>query len=429
VKDLSIFLLVCCLFLRTGYTQEKYSFDLSEIEKKAFQFGGYLEARPVFSLLDQDSHFYLLRFYKSSVSKTSSEYNVKALLNLSFEKGIAKAQMRLNTDLSYFDPDWSHKTSLYEGYLSLRPSLHFQLDIGKKRLKWGKGYAWNPVAFIDNPKNPYDPDLALEGFTVFSAEYIKSFSGKLKTLTVTAVLLPIYEHINSKAGSLNTLNFGGKFYFLLFDTDIDLLFLSGPGVSSRYGIDFSRNIASNFEIHGEWAHINSYPKKILDEAGISYDEEEAGSSYLLGIRFLTKTNTTFFLEYYRNGKGYTQGEMENYYGAIERAYEMFLETGYENDLRLASSLSDYRTFTPARNYLYLRISQKEPFNILYFTPSITSICNLKDRSFSLAPELLYSPVTDLELRARAMFLLGKKGTEFREKQNDFRLELRFRYYF
>jgi len=216
---------------------------------------------------------------------------------------------------------------------------------------------------------------------------------------------------------------------LLFDTDIDLLFLSGPGVSSRYGIDFSRNIASNFEIHGEWAYINSYPKRILDEAGISYDEEKAGSSYLLGIRFLTKTNTTFFLEYYRNGKGYTQGEMENYYGAIERAYEMFLETGYESDLRLASSLSEYRTFTPARNYLYLRISQKEPFNILYFTPSITSICNLKDRSFSLAPELLYSPVTDLELRARAMFLLGKKGTEFREKQNDFRLELRFRYYF
>jgi hypothetical protein len=429
VKCLRIFLLVCCLFLRTGYAQEEYSFDLSEIEKKAFQFGGYLEARPVFSLLDQDSYFYLLRFYDSSVSRTSSEYNFKALLDLSFEKGIAKAQMRLNTDLSYFDTDWSHKTILYEGYLSLRPSLHFQIGIGKKRLKWGKGYAWNPVAFIDNPKNPYDPDLALEGFTVFSADYIKSFSGKLKTLTITAVLLPIFEHINSKAGSLNTLNFGGKFYFLLFDTDIDMLFLSGPGVSSRYGIDFSRNIASNFEIHGEWAYINSYPKRILDEAGISYDEEKAGSSYLLGIRFLTKTNTTFFLEYYRNGKGYTQGEMENYYGAIERAYEMFLETGDENDLQMASSLSDYRTFTPARNYLYLRISQKEPFNILYFTPSITSICNLKDRSFSLAPELLYAPVTNLELRAKAMFLLGKKGTEFREKQNDFRLELRFRYYF
>jgi hypothetical protein len=429
VKCLRIFLLVCCLFLRTGYAQEEYSFDLSEIEKKAFQFGGYLEARPVFSLLDQDSYFYLLRFYDSSVSKTSSEYNFKALLDLSFEKGIAKAQMRLNTDLSYFDTDWSHKTILYEGYLLLRPSLHFQIGIGKKRLKWGKGYAWNPVAFIDNPKNPYDPDLALEGFTVFSADYIKSFSGKLKTLTITAVLLPIFEHINSKAGSLNTLNFGGKLYFLLFDTDIDMLFLSGPGVSSRYGIDFSRNIASNFEIHGEWAYINSYPKKILDEAGISYDEEETGSSYLLGIRFLTKTNTTFFLEYYRNGKGYTQGEMENYYGAIERAYEMFLETGDENDLQMASSLSDYRTFTPARNYLYLRISQKEPFNILYFTPSITSICNLKDRSFSLAPELLYAPVTNLELRAKAMFLLGKKGTEFGEKQNDFRLELRFRYYF
>lgn len=429
MKYLSIFLLVCFLFLRTGYTQEEYSFDPSEIEKKALQFGGYVEARPIFSLLDQDSYFYLLRFYDSTKSKTSSEYNFKALLDLSFEKGIAKAQMRLNTDLSYLDPDWSHKTSLYEGYLSLKPSLHFQINIGKKRLKWGKGYAWNPVAFIDNPKNPYDPDLALEGFTVVSADYIKSFSGKLKTLTITAVLLPIFEDINSQAGRLNTLNFGGKVYFLLFDTDIDLLFLSGPGVSSRCGADFSRNIATNFEIHGEWAYITNYSKKILDEEGISTETESDCNRYLLGIRFLTKTNTTFFLEYYWNGRGYTREDMENYYGAIDRAYEMFLETGDENELRQTSSLTEFHTFTPAKNYLYLRISQKEPFDILYFTPSLTSICNLKDGSFSLVPELFYAPVTDLELRARAMFLVGKKGTEFGEKQNDFRLELRFRYYF
>lgn len=429
MRYLSTFLLVCCLFLRTGYTQEKYSFDLSEIEKKTLQLGGYLEARPVFSLLDQDSRFYLLKFYGSTLSKTASEYNFKALLDVSFEKGITKARVRLNTDLSYLDPDWSHQTSLYEGYLSLKPSIHFQIDIGKKRLKWGKGYAWNPVAFIDNPKNPNDPELVLEGFTVLSADFIKSFPGKLKTLTITPVLLPVFEHINSQAGRWNTVNFGGKLYLLFFDTDIDLLFLSGPGVSSRYGIDFSRNLAPNFEIHGEWAYITDFSKKILDIKGLTAETEGAYSSYLLGIRFLTKTNTTFFLEYFRNGKGYTQEDMKNYYGSIDRAYAMFLEKGDENDLLRASSFTGYRTFTPMEDYLYLRISQKEPFNILYFTPSLTSICNLKDGSFSLASEVLYVPITNLELRAKAIFLAGKKGTEFGEKQNDFRLELRLRYYF
>jgi len=415
--------------LRPGFAQEDYSFDLSDFKKKAFQFGGYLEAKPVFSVLDTDSRFYVLNYYDRSQIKRSMKYNFKALLDLSYEKGIFTGKMRLNSDLSYMDSDWDSDLSLYEGFFSLKPSLHFQMDFGKKRLKWGKGYAWNPVAFIDNPKNPFDPDLALEGFTVISAEYIKSFSGKLKTLTASLVLLPISNGVNESLGKTNTLNYGGKLYFLLFDTDLDFMFLAGPGVSSQYGIDFSRNITSNFEIHGEWAYDTSYSQRMLDEQGISEEEKGASQNYLLGIRYLTKTNTTFFLEYYRNGRGYSREEMEDYYQSIDRAYDLFLGTGLENGLRLASSLNEFRTFTPGKNYLYFRILQKEPFNIVYFNPSLISICNLKDGSFSLVPELLYAPITDLELRARAVFLVGKKATEFKEKQNHFRLELRIRYYF
>jgi hypothetical protein len=82
-----------------------------------------------------------------------------------------------------------------------------------------------------------------------------------------------------------------------------------------------------------------------------------------------------------------------------------------------------------QDYLYFRISQKEPWNIVYFIPSLTSIFNFTDQSFSLTPELLYTPITNLELRAKVTFLLGKGGSEFGEKQNDFRLEFRGRYYF
>jgi len=357
------------------------------------------------------------------------ECNFKALLDLSYERGIAKAQIRLNADLNHSHSDWSQDFDLYEGYLSLKPSLHFHIDIGKKRLKWGKGYAWNPVAFIDNPKNPFDPDLALEGFTVISADYIKSFSGKLRTLTLTGILIPVFKDVNSQLGRHNTLNYGGKVYSLLFDTDIDLMFLTGPGISSRYGIDFSRNITSNIEIHGEGAYWTEYSKRVVDDESALDQKKRDGCSYLLGIRYLTKSNTTFFLEYYRNGRGYTQKEMEDYYSLIDSGYDMYLMSGIEDELDLASSFTGFRTFSPAINYLFLRILQKEPFNIVYFNPSLTSICNLGDGSFSLVPELLYTPVTDLELRARAMFLVGNRGTEFGEKQNNFRLELRIRYYF
>ena len=34
---------------------------------------------------------------------------------------------------------WSDETSFYEGFLSLKPSDSYHLDIGKRTLKWGKG--------------------------------------------------------------------------------------------------------------------------------------------------------------------------------------------------------------------------------------------------------------------------------------------------
>jgi hypothetical protein len=82
-----------------------------------------------------------------------------------------------------------------------------------------------------------------------------------------------------------------------------------------------------------------------------------------------------------------------------------------------------------QNYVYLRASQKEPFNILYFTPAVTTIVNVDDQSFVVIPELTYSPVTNLELRFRAVALVGERRTEYGEKPNDYRLELRVRYYF
>jgi hypothetical protein len=38
-------------------------------------------------------------------------------------------------------------------------------------------------------------------------------------------------------------------------------------------------------------------------------------------------------------------------------------------------------------------------------------------------------MTNLELRFRAPVLLGKNGTEYGEKQNDYRIEFRIRFHF
>jgi len=415
-------------------TAEEYKFDISEIEKKPYHIAGYVEFRPAIFWLDRDAALYKLRFFNRDEGKTIAEYNGKLQLEGSYEKGIARLFIRANFDLQYSYLGWEHnetKRMIYEGYLSLKPSDSLSFKFGKQTLLWGKGYAFNPVAFVSRPKDPDDPELALEGVITASADYIKSFSGPLKTFSITPVIFPVYEHINDDFGKINRLNFAGKLYFLFYDTDIDVMAMAGKSRTSRAGIDFSKNITTNLEIHGEFAFINNQRSRVIDSQGNISEKKIDAKSYLLGVRYLTASDTTFILEYYRNGTGFSRLEMKDYFTFIDRGYDVFLLNGDESLLRKAASVTEgnYGRPNPMHDYLYLRVTQKEPFNILYFTPAITTIMNLNDRSLSVSPELLYTGITNLELRLKAFGLVGGKRTDFGEKPNDFRVELRVRYYF
>ena len=46
-----------------------------------------------------------------------------------------------------------------------------------------------------------------------------------------------------------------------------------------------------------------------------------------------------------------------------------------------------------------------------------------------SPELLYTAIINLELRLKTSFISGKRLSEYGEKQNDYKVELRARYYF
>jgi hypothetical protein len=410
---------------------EEYKFEIGEFEKKAYHFGGYAEIDPVLLGLNKDSRLYRLRFYNRDEGSTLEQQGFTLQLDGAYEKGIARGFVRINSHLVHTYEGWSGETALYEGFLSLKPSPFVTVDTGKKTMKWGKGYAWNPVAFLDRPKDPEDPTLNLEGFFLATMDYIRSFDGPLRTFSFTPALVPVYGDMNKDFGEAGHLNPAAKLYFLLFDTDIDFMFLAGGSRPHRYGFDFSRNIATNLEIHGELALIKNFERSFIDGGGALVEEQSDVWSSLLGVRYLTARETTYIFEYYYNGTGFSEAEMRDYFTSVDRGYDAFLTTGRDTALRGAQRLTEgrYGRSNPMKNYLYLRISQKDPFDILYFTPAITWIANIDDKSFTVSPELLYTGFTNIEMRLKGTFLFGDEFSEFGEKQNDYRIELRARYYF
>jgi hypothetical protein len=169
----------------------------------------------------------------------------------------------------------------------------------------------------------------------------------------------------------------------------------------------------------------------LDPAGTLVQREQPATSIVMGVRYLTEANTTFIVDYYRNGAGYAPAEMETYFEHIERGFESWTVSGDQRALALASRATEagYGRMNPMRNYLYGRVNQPDAFDILYLTLGASAIVNADDGSYSLLPEAQYKPIENLELRWLANIQRGGSRTEFGEKQANVRLELRVRYYF
>ncbi len=416
----------------------KFEVDLSEFQKeidkltaKPYSLGGFAEFQPTLLGIDRDSAVSRARFFKDPQDSLFDQYNFRLRLEGSYKKDWFSMFFKTDTLVRNDFQGWNEDTKLFEAYASAKPSANFIFEAGKKVMKWGKGYAWNPASFIDRPKNPEDPEEALEGTTVATADYIRSFSGPLQTLTLTTALIPVYKYVNAKFGDPRRTNFASKLYLLLYDTDVDFMVFTGQSRTTRYGFDFSRNLTTNLEFHGEFAVVNNLDTMAINAIGQASKTQSDVVSYLMGLRYLSEKDTTYFLEYYRNGGGFSRAQIKDFISFVDSSYRTFVNTGDDSGLTRAATLLDgpYGQPNPARHYLYFRASQKEPFDILYLTPAITSIMNLTDASLTLIPEIAYSPMTNLELRFRTPVLLGKNGTEYGEKQNDYRVELRLRYHF
>jgi len=203
-------------------------------------------------------------------------------------------------------------------------------------LKWGKGYFFNPAAFLDIPKDPTQPENAYEGYVMTHYTYNKSFDGDLKNLKLDLIHMPTTSHINDDFYAGKSNNIAMKLYLLYLDTDIEFIHLYGDEKKDKIGFTFSKNLATYFEIHGEYVkEINGY------------------HSYLLGLKYVTQNDITILSEYYYNSEGLTEDE-------------------------IASAIK-VEPFS-AKSYLVNKFSKKEPFGIVYSSVYFKDMFNVEDKS-------------------------------------------------
>jgi hypothetical protein len=337
----------------------EYDFDMEAIEIVPYKYSGYIKAENKYQYTNSDS------------TKYSNDNNLVAnYLELDLKYEYIKDKYKLKYELIATHNSINHvEQNRYSNstlLINYKPNSNHSIDIGKKSLNWGKGYFANPVAFLDKTKDPNNPEASREGYNLIDYTYNKALSGNLKNYTQDIVIMQKRDTINSEYDGVDDTLIAIKSYILYYDTDIDLIYLYSKNSDDKIGIDISKNLLTNLEIHAEYAKIDS-----------------DRYSTLIGLKYLTEKELTITSEYmYKN----------HTLQATEPLYN--------------------------RKYIVNKLNQKEPLDILYSSIYYKNMLNLEDKSHNNSIGFVYSFVNNIELDISYNKNIGTKYSEYGSKLVD-----------
>jgi len=347
---------------------DDYSFDMESIETKSFEYSGYLRTEYKYQNLNEDSPLYTLLGREDKTQHTSLN---EALFRFTYYKDDFKLISSLSARYVNVDGTDESLFTAYQLYAHHTFSVNHAIDVGKKTLKWGTGYFFNPAAFLDRPKDPTQPENAYEGYVMANYSYNKSFEGDMQNLKLDFIYMPTTSSVNDDFYNATSTNLALKLYLLYLDTDIEFIYLYSDEQKDKLGFTFSRNILPHFEVHGEYAkEINGY------------------HSYLLGLKYVTQSDITIISEYYYDSDGLTRDEIRS-------------------SLKLLAF--------PGKSYFVNKFSKKEPFGIVYSSVYFRDMLNTEDNSHLDALGFIYTFKNNIEIDLSYNLNTGNDESEFGKK--------------
>ena len=403
---------------------QEYDFEIPEIEERNLEFSGNLDGK--WGLLDprKDSPFYPLQKLPATADNYLSQYRLDFYLNGEYRFEELRVFVKSFSQYVRQEPV---DPSLFELYGSLNLSPRLSMSLGKRRYNWGKGYAFNPVGYVNTQKDPENPDLSLAGLSALSLDFNKSLAGhNLQNFSLSGIVLIPEAEDDTRFAPASQIGMALKLYLLVRDVDIEFMTLYRKGQARRYGADFAANLQTNLEVHGELDYaVDEDTYRILD--GNPVHRQRSGFSYLLGTRYLATTNTTLIAEFYHRSNGMNEGEFIDYVAYVQDEPTDNAAPDAETNQVIVRDL--FRSKNLMRDYAYAKLTHPEPFSLLYSSVSAFVIYNLRDESFVLSPQFAYKPFTNFEFLCWPSFLVGGAATEYGSRAFQHRIEFWMRFFF
>ncbi len=333
-------------------------------------------------------------------------------------------------DLAQYRPS----VVLSEAYADLPLQDHFRLLVGKKRIVWGAGMAFNPTDLLNPAKDPTDPAFQRAGAWLGEVEWgfekvalsavvagkaTRQYAG-LPTALVVYPELPTAEVVRGIATNDRDdeahFVFTGRMYLLVKEVDINLiygysnLYADAFRTKSRVGLSVSR-VFGDFEVHAEALLYSGSARAVANEdcfqapalclfRGVPLitrpylNADFINARALIGFRYQFGENGIFAAEYYFNGEGQDAA-------GYRRLASLVLQNPALAQQALSGSTNDpgapqkFTLEALRRHYVVLQFSKPQLWDD--WTISASALIGLEDLSMQLVPQVQWMPKEWLQL--------------------------------
>lgn len=302
------------------------------------------------------------------------------------------------------DADWVTR----EAYAQYGFGDGLSVRIGKQRVSWGSGFAWNPTSRLEPPKNPLNPSLEQQGALAVRTDWIPSaWAGVILVAAQSesaATDLPL-------AAPARTRRTGAvRARFLVRDTDVAVVFSGGRNQRTLVGLDVGRTFGP-ISAHAE---ASTYQGAELPPAR----DDQRFARLVAGLLW-TRDQTSVSAEYFYNGEGYSQEMLDLYLANLDAAYEHSIDPALppaiqdvERRRYLALAAVPFSGGLGLRRH-YLQAAWSRGTSSGTWTAALRGVVELADGGTALTPGIAWSPTGHVTANLDAIVLLGPDDSEYR----------------
>lgn len=354
-------------------------------------YSGVLEVSGVSQSLNSDSLMFAGPGMLDSYPTLGNVFKFRNDLRL-----IPNDQTTVRLRVSYIDDSIQNSANnqifnLSRGFIDFTPNDRFSLRLGKQRLAWGAGYAWNPTDILDLPRNAFTDSDDPDGIMAYRGDL------SLGPVTAQAVVTPGDSWEDS----------GRALRFKASPAGIDMtLGLAQKGTDSAATIaDFAYSLAG-VGIHGEALY--------RPEGNTIRTDKKDILNYLVGVDYNLPGGYYLALEYYHNDEAFENAkEFENY--SVSKFTQALTEAG-DDPVKKAAAFAELQTSMVnlannggiTRDHFFIRAAKGFGDNI---NTELLLVVNPGDGSLVSQPLFEYTWKQNTKMFIKGMLASGGEDSE------------------